>query len=74
MTLTLTKGGYHSGEPIQGTVDLLVKKELDAERIFVSLIGYAVEEHRDSDGDRRTRQHEIYRDERDLEPGRVFLP
>lgn len=72
MTLTLTKGGYQSGEPVQGTLDVLLKKELDAQRFFVSLIGHEVEEFRESDGDRRTKTHEIYRDEVDLEPGRVF--
>lgn len=72
MTVTLTKGGYQSGEPVQGTLDVLLKKDLDAQRLFVSLIGEEVEEYRESDGDRRTRTHEIYRDEVDLEPGRVF--
>ena len=72
MTLTLTKGGYSTGESVQGNLTVLLKKDLEAQRFFVALIGYEVRERRDSDGDRRTESHEIYRDEVDLEPAQMF--
>ncbi len=74
LTLTLSKGGYNSGEAVSGTLDVALKKSLDANRLFVALVGYEEYERRESDGDRRTERREVYRDEYDVENAGQHLP
>ena len=61
--IELPKNGYNSGEEITGRVTLTTKKALELNRLYVALIGYEVIERRDSDGDRRTKRNEVYRNE-----------
>ncbi|MCH1498403.1 MAG: arrestin family protein [Akkermansiaceae bacterium] len=61
--LELPKNGYNSGEEITGRVTLTAKKSLQLNRMYVALIGYEIVERRDSDGDRKTRRNEVYRNE-----------
>ena len=61
--LELPKNGYNSGEEITGRVTLTARKSLQLNRIYVALIGYEIVERRDSDGDRKTRRNEVYRNE-----------
>lgn len=65
--IDLVKTGFNSGEAVNGKVTLTTKKSLELRRLYVALIGYQVIEHRESDGDRKTRRDEIYRDEFNLE-------
>lgn len=61
--LELPKNSYNSGEEITGRVTLTAKKSLQLNRMYVALIGYEIVERRDSDGDRKTRRNEVYRNE-----------
>ena len=61
--LELPKNGYNGGEEIKGRVTLTAKKSLQLNRMYVALIGYEIVERRDSDGDRKTRRNEVYRNE-----------
>lgn len=67
LELELPKTGFNSGEAITGSVSVTTKKSLELRRLFVSLIGYEVTEHRDADGDERTERDEIFRQEVNLE-------
>ena len=64
--IEVAKNGYNSGEEISGTVTLTSRKHLQMNRLYVALIGYEIIERRDSDGDRKTRRNEIYRNEQNL--------
>ena len=64
--IKVAKNGYNSGEEISGTVTLTSRKHLQMNRLYVALIGYEIIERRDSDGDRKTRRNEIYRNEQNL--------
>ena len=64
--IEIPKAGYNSGEEIVGKVTFTSRKNLHINRFYVALIGYEIVERRDSDGDRSTRRHEIYRAEHNL--------
>lgn len=63
LEIQLQKNGFNSGEEIVGRVTLTAKKSLNMNRMYVSLIGHEIIERRDSDGNRKTRRNEIYRNE-----------
>lgn len=69
LEIDLAKTGFNSGEPVEGSVTLTTRKSLELRRLYVALIGYQIIEHYDSDGQRKTRKNEIYRDEFNLEEG-----
>lgn len=63
LEIELQKNGFNSGEEIVGQVTLTAKKSLNMNRMYVSLIGHEIIERRDSDGNKKTRRNEIYRNE-----------
>jgi len=65
--IQMSKTGFNSGEAVTGAFTLTTKKQLDVTRLYVALIGYEVTERRESDGDKRTERHEIFRDEENFE-------
>jgi len=71
MELTLSKGGYTKGENLQGEIQVTTKKEVEANRFYVALVGYeeTKRHYRDSEGKRKTetKRKEVYRDEFELE-------
>ena len=70
LVLALNKGGYAPGEIINGDLQLITKRAIEGNRLFVALVGYEEVRRRvtDSDGkdEIKTERHEVYRDELDL--------
>jgi len=60
--ITLSKRGFNSGEELSGSIVVKSRKHLEAERIYVALIGYEIQERRNRDGHRK----EVYRYEQNL--------
>ena len=69
--MTLTKNAFSSGEQVTGSFELITRKEIDGNRLFVSLIGKEVTKQRHGDKT-RTHTREIYRDEVTLEDAKIF--
>ena len=59
--ITLAKNSFNSGEQVTGSFDLITRKEIDGNRLFVSLIGKEVTRQRHGEKT-RTHTREIYRD------------
>ena len=69
--MTLTKNSFSPGEQLTGSFELITRKEIDGNRLFVSLIGKEVTKERHGDKT-RTRTREIYRDEVTIEDAKIF--
>ena len=69
--MTLTKNSFSQGEQVTGSFELITRKEIDGNRLFVSLIGKEVTRERHGEKT-RTRTREIYRDEVTIEEAKVF--
>jgi len=72
LEIELAKTGFNSGELVEGRITLTTRKSLELRRLYVALIGYQIIEHHDSDGRRKTRKNEIYRDEFNLEESQLI--
>ena len=69
--IKLEKHGFGSGESINGSFQLITKKEIEGNRLFIALIGE--EETTYYDGDtKKTRREEIYRYEHNLEDEKIY--
>jgi len=69
--LTLSKTGYAGGETISGSFALHAKKQIQGNKLIVTLIGHEVTEHHE-DGKTKTRTREIYRDEVLIEDAKIY--
>ena len=69
--MTLTKNSFSLGEQITGSFELITRKEIDGNRLFVSLIGKEVTRQRHGEKT-RTHTREIYRDEVTIEEAKMF--
>ena len=78
LTLQLSRGAFSSGEAVTGTLDVLVKKSLQVNRLFVALGCYEEVKYRERDNDgkmqTRTRRDEVFRNETDLDGGGEEFP
>ena len=69
--ITLAKDFFNEGEQITGSFELTTRKEIDGNRLFVSLVGKEVTKER-REGKTRTHTREIYRDEVTIEEAKTF--
>ena len=69
--ITLSKNSFNEGEPITGSFELITRKEIDGNRLYVMLVGKEVT--KEGRGEKaRTRTIEIYRDELTIEEAKTF--
>jgi len=69
--ISLPKTAYLSGEKITESFNLVTKKEIEGDRVFIALYGQEVTSTR-HEGKTRTTSREIYRNEITLENERTF--
>jgi len=69
--IALAKNAFNEGEQITGSFELVTRKEIDGNRLFVALIGKEVTRQRHGDKT-RTHTREIYRDEVTIEDAKIF--
>ncbi|SES87007.1 hypothetical protein [Thalassotalea agarivorans] len=72
ITLHLNKTSFRFGETLTGHFDLEAKKAIEGNELSVTLVAREKIEKRDSEGKRRTRTHEVYRNEKRLEGAKVY--
>ncbi len=72
MKLTLPKTAFGEGDQIEGTFTMTTKKDIDAKKLFVALIGTEVTVERYDDNQTRTHRREAYRDEQILEGAKTI--
>ena len=70
--LTMPQTSFGAGQMISGSLDLLTKKTIEGNQLFVTLRGIKVTEYRNNDGDKKTRSDEIYCDQVTLEDARKY--
>ena len=61
--LSMPQTSFGTGQMISGSFDLLTKKSIQGNQLFVTLRGIKVTEYRNNDGDKKTRSDEIYCDQ-----------
>ncbi|MEW6019494.1 MAG: hypothetical protein AB1760_15635 [Pseudomonadota bacterium] len=71
ISLSLPATAFDEGEVIGGSFTMTTKKDLDAKRLFVALIGTEVREEHRRDST-HTHRKEIYRDEQVLEGAKTY--
>lgn len=69
--LTLLRTAFNPGETITGSFELLTKKNIQGNKLIISLIGTQVTKTYE-DGKSQTRSHEIYRNEVLLEEAKTY--
>jgi hypothetical protein len=69
--ITLAKNSFNEGEQITGSFELTTRKEIEGNRLFVTLRGQEVTKERRG-GKPRTYTREIYRDELTIEEAKTF--
>ena len=69
--ITLAKNSSNAGEHITGSFELITRKEIDGNRLYVMLVGKEVTRERRG-GKTRTHTREIYRDEVTMEEAKTF--
>jgi len=71
MKITLVKNSFNEGEQITGSFELVTRKEINGNRLYVMLVGKEVTKERRGDKT-RTHTREIYRDEVTIEEAKTF--
>ena len=69
--MVLAKNAFSEGEQITGSFELVTRKEIEGNRLYVMLVGKEVTKERHGDKT-RTHTREIYRDEVTLEEAKSF--
>jgi hypothetical protein len=71
MKLALSRTTFNPGDIITGRFDLHTKKEIEGNKLIVSLIGVQITKHYEN-GKHRTHSREVYRDEVLVEGPKVY--
>ncbi len=69
--ISLPRTSFNPGDPIDGSLELLTKKEIQGNKLVVSLIGTEVTKTYE-DGKTETKRREVYKDEVLIEDARTY--
>lgn len=70
--ITLSRNSFNAGEAVEGSFELLARKEISANALTASVAAYETVRERDFRGRSKTHTREIYRTGQTLEQARVY--